>query len=67
MEKEHGRCAYCRSLEMFKDASICRSCYEKLLLIRKIKAIGQMIKEQAATEKHGGEHRNDISGSVPLE
>ena len=51
MEDKHGRCAYCQSPEMCKGSCICRSCYEKLMLIRKIKAIGQLIKGKAAMEK----------------
>ena len=67
MEKEHGRCAYCHSPEMVKGSFICRGCYEKLMLIRKIKAIGQLIKGKAAMEKdelqgHGTAERAAAGG-----
>ena len=59
MRIKRGRCVYCNSPQMYKGAAICRGCYEKLLLIRKIQSIVRMIKESAQSENHGGKHTQD--------
>lgn len=58
MDKDtRGRCVYCNS-QAVNGAFICHNCYEKLMLIRKLRAIVFQIKAQAAIENHEGEDKN---------
>ena len=57
MKKDNReRCAYCGS-SAIHGAFICRNCYEKLMLIRKIKAIVLRIKsEEEKRDSQGISH-----------
>lgn len=47
---ESGRCKYC-GCKAGKHQRVCAECYKKLILVRKLIAIGKMIKQQAEEEK----------------
>lgn len=49
MEKELGRCDYC-GCKVPWYAHICGSCYQKLILVRKLRGIVYAIKRQAEEE-----------------
>ena len=50
MEKEPGRCDYC-GCKVPWYAHICGPCYQKLILVRKLRGIVYDIKRQAEEEK----------------
>lgn len=50
MEKEPGRCDYC-GCKVSRYAHICGPCYQKLILVRKLRGIVYDIKRQAEEEK----------------
>ena len=63
---ESWRCKYCGCI-VGKYHRVCSECYKKLILIRKIKAIGKIIRWQAEEEKrdskrisHAGEEAQNI-------
>ena len=51
MKKDNReRCVYC-GCALGKYQRVCSECYRKLILVRRIIAIGKMIKRQAEEEK----------------